>query len=902
MGTADYISPDVLAGLNSKAGAEYGVEVDLWSLGVVLFELITGELPFFADCLLRTYHKIINFKESLNVDRKDISGAARSLLTRLLCGASERATIAQVKAHPYLASYPWDAPKEAVRGQFLPSPVADASIYLLRDDRGVLLTAADHEEPYIVSPSHGHGGRAAGSRTFEGIQLPFVGFTWKSPEASLTAALGAYPPSLGFDRGLPKGLDQHLYACKDMLPFSPTTPSTQSVIEERLEGGVPVPEQRRISAAPASSKSSASDIRAETEARLRASRDELEKLAGETDRLSANYDFLILQYQERERELQDLVLLLEERDSELEMRRKANAELHDELSSLRAARVMDGKKIDELVRKLEASIMGTNATGTSTSPMIHSSLQERRNLQAKQQEYRYRQLEQKHASEQAARESLTLQLAEVRAAKVVVERELELVTRGRLPLEGGGEQHSQRRQEGRSEQYSQRRQESSMLTQHSLTERAAGSAASIRSILSLGGGGGQGEVGGGSVLVKSSSGQLYSAISIEGSTGATGDGAPPEHYGTLCIPDRVSTGMHRRSTSGSIAWRRTQFLLADGALWVVAEGAGGVLQRKAAVLNVRSASFWIQGVLYGEIAGLSEKQSQECFKVRQNEPSLEGALGDAGHGSSTLRGIDRDAQHDRTRNGMEPSGKASLRSLGRMVTAGGAEEHGRTRVLSGVGEITEKIVTLGEQLERERRVLEGAMQMLKVTTVSLLPASKGKSGAALDGDFQQRSQIAMHVENSKRKVEMLTSQIGSLKGALLTGGKTAHYTEDCNVDHGGHVMRPLKGDDGRPGDVDDRYNDRCSPLSGRSAFEGDLRICQMCMASDGWSGSFVICDRCGVICHRECHSLLLVTCREVVELQDSPPTYFMAPSRDECKRWIDAIEDVRRRVLHAKGL
>ena len=95
-GTPNYIAPEVLDG---KQGHSY--EVDMWSLGVIVYTLLIGKPPFETSDVKTTYRRIrmnaYTFPEHVQV-----SDAAKSLITRILNGEpSRRPSLDDMLAHDF---------------------------------------------------------------------------------------------------------------------------------------------------------------------------------------------------------------------------------------------------------------------------------------------------------------------------------------------------------------------------------------------------------------------------------------------------------------------------------------------------------------------------------------------------------------------------------------------------------------------------------------------------------------------------------------------------------------------------------------------------------------------------------------------------------------------------------
>uniref|UniRef100_A0A8C6SJW3 Serine/threonine-protein kinase PLK n=1 Tax=Neogobius melanostomus TaxID=47308 RepID=A0A8C6SJW3_9GOBI len=95
-GTPNYIAPEVLC----KKGHSY--EVDVWSLGCILYTLLVGKPPFETSCLKETYNRI---KKNNYTVPWHVNPAASSLIKRMLhADPTQRPTVTELLADEFLAT------------------------------------------------------------------------------------------------------------------------------------------------------------------------------------------------------------------------------------------------------------------------------------------------------------------------------------------------------------------------------------------------------------------------------------------------------------------------------------------------------------------------------------------------------------------------------------------------------------------------------------------------------------------------------------------------------------------------------------------------------------------------------------------------------------------------------
>ncbi|KAI0028858.1 kinase-like domain-containing protein [Vararia minispora EC-137] len=147
-GTCDYISPEILQAheaalvalemsetLNdpinpSEISAKlngYGLETDWWSMGAMVYEMIYGIAPFFANDVRTTYLKIMDHKRSLHFSSTiPVSSALQDLIARLLTDSSGRLGrygVADIQNHPFFSGVSWQDLHRQSRPESLHLPV-----------------------------------------------------------------------------------------------------------------------------------------------------------------------------------------------------------------------------------------------------------------------------------------------------------------------------------------------------------------------------------------------------------------------------------------------------------------------------------------------------------------------------------------------------------------------------------------------------------------------------------------------------------------------------------------------------------------------------------------------------------------------------------------------------------
>lgn len=105
-GTPEYLAPEIL---ENKG---HGKAVDWWSLGTLIYEMLTGLPPFYDQNMQRMYDKILNaplrFPSFMSAEAKDLLTGllTRKVGDRLGSGPTDAE---EIKSHPFFKGIDWEA-------------------------------------------------------------------------------------------------------------------------------------------------------------------------------------------------------------------------------------------------------------------------------------------------------------------------------------------------------------------------------------------------------------------------------------------------------------------------------------------------------------------------------------------------------------------------------------------------------------------------------------------------------------------------------------------------------------------------------------------------------------------------------------------------------------------------
>jgi serine/threonine protein kinase len=119
-GTHEYLAPEILEKVT------YVKEVDWWSLGVIVYEMLTGTPPFYNKNKNKLFDSISNIKIKFP---SFLSKEATSLLKKLLVRNNRLGQngVDEIKMHPFFSEIQWDAiENKKIRPPFIPRLKSDS--------------------------------------------------------------------------------------------------------------------------------------------------------------------------------------------------------------------------------------------------------------------------------------------------------------------------------------------------------------------------------------------------------------------------------------------------------------------------------------------------------------------------------------------------------------------------------------------------------------------------------------------------------------------------------------------------------------------------------------------------------------------------------------------------------
>lgn len=98
-GTPGYMSPEVLLGNG------YDYKADIWALGITIWEVLGGAIPFYSSDPVKIHTKVVHNEYSMP---KNLSITMKDLIQKIfVCFPEDRISIPEIMAHPAFATINW---------------------------------------------------------------------------------------------------------------------------------------------------------------------------------------------------------------------------------------------------------------------------------------------------------------------------------------------------------------------------------------------------------------------------------------------------------------------------------------------------------------------------------------------------------------------------------------------------------------------------------------------------------------------------------------------------------------------------------------------------------------------------------------------------------------------------
>ncbi|CAL1271388.1 unnamed protein product [Larinioides sclopetarius] len=148
-GSPAYAAPELITGDNYN-----GNKVDIWSMGVLLYALLCGFLPFDDENVTKLYKKI---QKGRYFSPLWLSSESKELLQQMLqVDPNKRISIEGLKTHPWILngfeSSNWDSYKEVE--EFDPDCLAELAVYYKRPMRSIEISLNQSKFDYLDATYH----------------------------------------------------------------------------------------------------------------------------------------------------------------------------------------------------------------------------------------------------------------------------------------------------------------------------------------------------------------------------------------------------------------------------------------------------------------------------------------------------------------------------------------------------------------------------------------------------------------------------------------------------------------------------------------------------------------------------------------------------------------------------